>query len=89
MEVSDDGEWKAIPGDITTATEGNGIVGVSDGWVPARFDLTSNAGQTVELRFRYATNGGTEGEDISDPAGLFVDDIAVTGGEETIFQRRG
>ncbi len=86
VEVNDDGGWKAIPGDITTATEGNGIAGVSDGWVSAHFDLASYAGKTVELRFRYATNGGTEGEDTSAPAGLFLDDIAVTAGEETIFR---
>ena len=38
------------------------------------------------MRFRYATNGGTEGEDINAPVGLFLDDIAVTAGEETIFR---
>ncbi|HEY5847533.1 MAG TPA: immune inhibitor A domain-containing protein, partial [Microlunatus sp.] len=86
VEVNDGNGWKAIPGDITSATEGNGIAGVSDGWVPARFDLTSYAGTTIDVRFRYATNGGTEGEDINAPVGLFLDDIAVTAGEETIFR---
>ena len=46
VEVDDGTGWKAIPGSITKAAEGNGIDGQS-GWVPATFDLSAFAGKTV------------------------------------------
>ncbi|MCD5348867.1 immune inhibitor A domain-containing protein [Kineosporia mesophila] len=82
VEVDDGSGWKAIPGSITTAGEGNAIDGVSDGWTPATFDLSAYAGTTVGLRFRYATDPAVQGQDPAAPAGLFLDDIAVGGAFE-------
>ncbi len=42
-------------------------------WVPVTADLSAYANQTVQLRFRYSTDGAVAGN------GLFVDDIAITG----------
>ncbi len=88
VEVSDDNgsSWKAIPGSITHAAEGNSIDGVSGGWKPATFDLSAYAGKQIDLRFRYATDGATAGTDPTAPAGLFLDQIAVKAGATTVFE---
>src|SRR5262245_6350504 len=63
---------------------GNGITGTSGSpkvcdqfgspvWVPVTADLSAFAGQTVQLRFRYWTDGATVG------SGFAVDDVAITG----------
>ena len=79
------GSWTAVPGSITDPDEENGIDGGSGGWKPASFDLSKWAGSTVELRFRYVTDGAVQGDDPSKAAGLFLDDIAVTAGGTTLF----
>ena len=86
VEVSTGGDtWTAIPGSITQAAEGNGIDGVTDGWVPATFDLSAYAGTTIKFRFSYATDGASQGTDPAAPSGLFVDDIAVTAGGTAVL----
>jgi immune inhibitor A len=79
VEVNDGSGWTAIPGNITTASEGNGINGTSTGggWVPATFDLSAFAGKTIGLRFHYFTDGAVAGNDDLPWNGLFVDDIAI------------
>jgi immune inhibitor A len=63
---------------------GNGITGTSGSpkvcdalgtpvWVPVTADLSSFANQTIQLRFRYWTDGAVAGD------GFGVDDIAITG----------
>jgi len=63
---------------------GNGITGTSGTptvcdqfgtpvWVPITADLSAFAGQTIQLRFRYWTDGAVVGQ------GFGVDDIAITG----------
>nr|WP_269328745.1 immune inhibitor A domain-containing protein [Kineosporia babensis] len=79
VEVDDGSGWKAIPGSIANPAEGNGIDGLSEGWQPATFDLSAFAGQTVGLRFRYATDPAAVGNDPTKPAGIFLDEIAVEG----------
>ena len=86
VEVDDGTGWKAIPGSITKPAEGNAIDGVSDGWVPATFDLSAYAGKTIGLRFRYATDGAAQGTDPDALAGLFVDEITVTAGGTAVFE---
>ncbi|HSF36934.1 MAG TPA: immune inhibitor A domain-containing protein [Nocardioides sp.] len=84
------GTWTPI---ATTAldpdTDGaadTGIDGVSNGYVPASFDLSAYAGQTIGFRASYVTDGAVQGQD---PAlgwsGLMVDDIVVTNGSTTVF----
>jgi len=87
VQVSTDGgaSWTAIPGSIANAAEGNGIDGTTDGWVPATFDLSAYAGQTIGLRFRYLTDGAAAGNDPELPNGLFADEITVTSGSTTVF----
>jgi immune inhibitor A len=79
----DDGSgagFTAIAGSITNAAEGNGIEGTQAAYAPATFDLSAYAGKTVSLRFRYVTDGAAAGNDDAVPNGLFMDDIAITGG---------
>lgn len=46
--------------------------GSSNGWVAEKIDLTGYVGHNITLRFRYATDWGTE------LAGMFVDNVKVT-----------
>jgi len=85
VEVKVGGAWVALPGSITDPEEGNGIDGLSNGWVPATFDLSAYAGQTVQLRVRYETDGAAQGQDPAAPSGIFVDDLAVTSNGSVIF----
>lgn len=39
----------------------------------------------MQLRFRYSTDPSVEGSDPTAPPGLFVDEIALTAGESTVF----
>ncbi len=45
--------------------------GNSNGWISESIDLSAYAGQNIKLRFRYATDWGTE------LAGMFVDNVKV------------
>jgi len=86
VEVSTDGStWTALPGSITNAGEGNGIEGTQATYVPATFDLSPYAGQTIGLRLRYSTDAGAQGNTGSVLDGLFVDDIVITAGGGTVL----
>jgi hypothetical protein len=85
-EVSTDGTtWVTVPGNITSADPvtarhlGNGIAGDSAGWVAATFDLSSYAGQTIQIRLRYKTT--------SNPPmfGYAVDDIEIRDASGVLF----
>jgi immune inhibitor A len=71
-EVSTDGtHWEAV---------GEPVTGGSDGeWVDLTYDLTPYAGQSIEFRFRYTTDGGVH------MAGPMLDDIGVTADGAQIF----
>ena len=64
VSASTDGgaTWVNLAGNVTTnanpngQNQGNGITGLSSGWVPATFDLSAYAGQTIQLRLRYLTD---------------------------------
>jgi len=56
-----------------------GLTGSSDGWRHDYVDLSGFAGQSVQLRLRYATDAGFEA------SGWFADDFAVTGGGATTW----
>lgn len=79
---------------------GNGITGASGGWAELTADLSAYAGQTVEIGFRYWTDGavtepGFMVDELSIPgqavdgaeadAGWTFDGFRVTTGEETAF----
>jgi immune inhibitor A len=85
VEVNDGSGFKAIPGSITTAAEGNGIDGDSNGYKPATFDLSAYAGKTITLRLRYVTDGAVQGTDTDKPAGIFADQFVLTAGGQTVF----
>jgi len=80
VEVDTGSGFTAIPGSITNGAEGNGIEGTAGSWTAATFDLTAYAGSTIGLRFRYSTDGAVGGNTGSVPNGLFMDEIAITGG---------
>ena len=87
VEVDDGTGFKAIPGSIANAAEGNGIDGYQPAWTQATFDTSAFAGKTISLRLRYSTDpavqgaAGHEGE----PAGIFADDFTLTAGGQTVF----
>ena len=56
-----------------------GLTGSSDGWQHDYVNLTPYAGQTIQLRLRYATDAGFE------ERGWFADDFSVTNGGTTVF----
>ncbi len=87
VEVKDGAaDWVAVPGSITKASEGNGIDGVQETWVPATFDLSAYAGKTVGIRLHYLTDGATQGNDGAGlPPGLYADAITLTSGGTTLF----
>jgi immune inhibitor A len=59
---------------------GHGITGVSSSWTTLTADLSAYAGQTVEVGFRYWTDGAQQGTPgVDQPAGFQVDEIAVGG----------
>ncbi|MFN2200056.1 MAG: immune inhibitor A domain-containing protein, partial [Caldilineaceae bacterium] len=78
--VSTDGgaSWAGVPTDHSSATDphgqnfGNGITGVSGGWVDLTADLTAYTGDVL-LGFRYWTDPNTGG------FGFMVDDISLNG----------
>jgi immune inhibitor A len=54
-----------------------GFTGSSNGWVHETFDLTSYAGKTIMLRFRYMTDWAVT------HMGWFLDEITITAGDGT------
>jgi immune inhibitor A len=86
VEVNDGGTWVSVPGSITTAAESNGIDGTQATYAPATFDLSAYAGKTVQLRLRYASDGGAQGNDPEIPwSGFFADEMTLTSGGQTVF----
>jgi immune inhibitor A len=72
--------WTPLSTSVSTTTDpngqnlGNGITGTTGGaWVGLTADLSALAGQTVELGFRYKTDGAVA------EAGISIDDVAITG----------
>ena len=86
VEVNDGTGFKAIPGSITKAAEGNGIDGEQAAWTPATFDLSAFAGKTISLRFHYKTDGAAQGQNPNTPSGIFLDAIKLTAGTQTVFE---
>lgn len=86
VEVNDGSGWKTVPGNLTDPGFNNGITGSSKGWVDATFDLSAYAGKAVQLRIRYLTDGGVQGnEDDPSANGLFLDAITLTSGGTTVL----
>jgi len=76
VEIATDGRhFATLPGSITTNDDyygrnfGNGVTGISGGWVQATFALSAYEGEVVWLRFRYNTDQAVTEE------GWYVDDI--------------
>jgi immune inhibitor A len=63
----------------TVQTSVPGFTGDSNGWKTEKFDLSSYAGQKVQLRFRYITDWGTS------EAGFYVDNIKVIADNATLL----
>ena len=76
-EVSTDGgeTWSQV-GDAIDGSVDGGDSGID--WTEVSFDLSEYAGQAVQFRFRFATDGGVESE-------VFIDDVSTTvDGETTV-----
>jgi len=85
VQVDDGSGFKSLPSSIADPAKNNGITGDSKGYVSASVDMSAYAGKTVQLRFRYLTDAGVQGQDTGKPAGLFVDDIKLDNGSTTVF----
>ena len=85
VEVDTGSGWTSIPGSIST--DGNAIDGETGGeWVEATFDLSAYAGQSIDLRFRYTTDGAAGGNVEELPDGLFVDAIVIDVDGTVVFE---
>lgn len=87
VKAAGSSDWTSVPGSLTTVPENNGIDGTTaSAYVTGTYDLSAYAGQTVQLRFRYKTDGAVAGNDeIPGNNGFFIDDIALTAGATTVF----
>jgi immune inhibitor A len=87
VEVDDGSGFKAIPGTIGKASEGNGIDGYQPTWTQGTFDLSAFANKTVTLRLHYVGDPAQQGtvEHPGEPAGIFADDFTLTAGGQTVF----
>jgi immune inhibitor A len=86
VEVDPGTGFRSIPGSITKPAEQNGIDGAQPTYISATFDLSSYAGRTVALRFRYQTDGAAQGNDPDlSWSGLQVDDLSLVSGGRTVF----
>ncbi len=87
VQASTDGgdTWKSLDGTVGgTAigddTSGNpGLSGDQAAWADLNVPLGAYDGQKIKLRFYYKTDGGLA------KAGLYVDDIAIKAGSETLL----
>ncbi|MDF2145923.1 immune inhibitor A domain-containing protein [Knoellia sp. p5-6-4] len=71
VETSTDGaNWTQV---------GTPIDGQSSGWVQKTWDLSSLAGKSGQVRFRYATDGGVHLD------GAFLDDLSITADGAEVF----
>jgi immune inhibitor A len=80
-EVSTNGgsSWTALGNPGIDAGE-TGIDGSSNGaWVDLTYDLSAYAGQTVQFRYRYQTDGGVH------LAGAFLDNVSLVKGSATAW----
>ncbi|MGI5525065.1 immune inhibitor A domain-containing protein [Micromonospora sp. CA-259024] len=80
-EVSTDGgaSWTALTNSLVDAGE-TGVDGSTSGsWVDLNYDLSAYAGQTVQFRYRYQTDGGVH------LAGAFLDDVSLVKGGATAW----
>jgi immune inhibitor A len=83
LVVSENGgtTWTSVTTNLSTSTNpngqnfGNGITGSSSGWVDLIANLSSYAGKTVLLGFRYWTDGAYS------ETGLMVDNISLGGSD--------
>ncbi|MDF1545978.1 MAG: M14 family zinc carboxypeptidase [bacterium] len=78
-EISTDAlNFSTLAGNVTTTSNpngnnrGDGITGVSGGWVQAKFDLSAYVGSQVYFRFSYSTDGW-----VTEP-GIWIDDVYPT-----------
>ena len=63
-----------------SSVDPNGIDGhSSNSWVTLTANLSSFANQTVTIGFGYFTDGGVQGATGAFPAGISIDEIAITG----------
>ncbi|MGQ5264374.1 immune inhibitor A domain-containing protein, partial [Micromonospora sp. ZYX-F-536] len=80
-EVSTDGgaSWTALTNSLVDAGE-TGVDGSTSGsWVDLGYDLSAYAGQTVQFRYRYQSDGGVH------LAGAFLDNVSLVKGGATAW----
>jgi immune inhibitor A len=82
IETGFDFAYVAVNGAPISGTVGSTTVtttwdGTTTDWVPAEFDLSAYAGQTVTLSIVYQTDPAVGGNDDNLPDGVFVDEITI------------
>ncbi|MCY1047682.1 immune inhibitor A [Corallococcus sp. bb12-1] len=81
----EDGPFVNLPSPVSRTSDpfgnnlGNGITGLSDGWVPLSFDLSAHAGKKVTLKIRYKTDGAEFGR------GFLVDGFQLWAKNKYVF----
>lgn len=93
IQVSTDngGTWTSLANENTTSdvvaggyptiiNSMPGLTGSSNGWTKQAFDLSSYAGQKIQLRLRYATDWGWS------ELGFFADNVKVVADGQTILE---
>ena len=59
--------------------------GYNPQWQPASFDLTNYAGQTVQMRVMFGSDGGWSSIDNPSYFGIVIDDITISSGTDILF----
>lgn len=80
VEISTDGgvNWTTLSG-TAGGTPLSSYSGVAGSWLPANYDLSAYAGQTVKLRFRYTNMSGATN------AGWCIDDVRISVDGNVVF----
>ncbi|MBN2280362.1 MAG: T9SS type A sorting domain-containing protein [Candidatus Marinimicrobia bacterium] len=66
-------------------TSVKGWAGASPHWVPVKFDLSAFAGQTLKIRFAFASDMGYSSADDESLEGVFIDDISLSDNSIVLF----
>jgi immune inhibitor A len=91
VEVNDGSGWVAVKTSASEADDpgdtSNGIDGIQATYTPLTADLSAYAGKTVQLRYRYTTDGAQQGQPDAGLgwSGIMLDDITLTSGGATVF----
>ncbi|MDP1795205.1 MAG: immune inhibitor A [Acidimicrobiales bacterium] len=77
ISTNDGTSWTRLTGTVGGVSRPS-VTGSASGWVPASYNLSAYAGQSVKLRFRYVNGSSTS-------AGWAFDSLTISGSSGTVF----